>query len=207
MSRAQTLAGLGLGLCLAGIMAAGAAEDVKGDPAQAVPVVEKLCAACHGLDGNSPISNIPKLAGQHPEYLLKELKAYQAEHRVSAIMAPLAKQLGEDDLANLAAYFARQKPAPGTVSRPELLALGKKLYLDGNSKSGVPACDGCHEEDGSGSKRFPRVAGQHVDYTLEELKRYAAGQRAYGTKLMRTVAERLTPEEAQALAQYLASLK
>lgn len=205
MNHTQTFTGLSL--LLAGMVAASAAEDVKGDPAKAVPVVEKLCAACHGLDGNSPIANIPKLAGQHPEYLLKELRAYQAEHRASGIMAPLAKQLGEEDLANLAAYFARQKPAPGTVSRPELLAAGKKLYLEGNPKTGVPACDGCHEEDGSGSKRFPRLAGQHVDYTLEELKRYAAGQRNYGTKLMRTVAERLTPQEAEALAQYMASLK
>lgn len=196
----------GLALFLAGMTLPLAGPTPSGDPAKAESIVAASCAGCHGTDGNSPVANVPKLAGQHADYLLKELKAYQQEHRPSAIMVPMIKPLADDDLANLAAYFARQKPAPGTVSKPELLALGKKLYLEGNPKSGVPSCDGCHEEDGSGSKRFPRVAGQHVDYTLEELKRYAAGQRAYGTKLMRTVAERLTPEEAEALAQYLASL-
>lgn len=184
-----------------------AAPALKGDPAKGKALASETCAGCHGVDGNSETTTFPKLAEQHAVYLLKELQAYKAEHRISEIMAPMTNPLNEQDMIDVALYYASQKAKPAEVTKPELLAAGKKIYLEGNSKSGVPSCDGCHEEDGTGSAKFPRVAGQHVDYTLEEMKRYASGKRNYGTKIMRTVAERLTPEEAEAVAQYMASLK
>jgi cytochrome c553 len=87
-----------------------------------------------------------------------------------------------------------------------LLPLGKKVYLEGNSDTGVPSCDGCHEENGAGSARFPRIAGQNVEYTLEQFRLYTTGKRPFGKKVMRTVAERLTEKEARAVAEYMASL-
>jgi len=194
------------GLALAASLTV-AAPALNGDPARGKTLATETCAGCHGVDGNSETTTYPKLAGQHAVYLLKELQAYRTEHRISEIMMPMTASLSEQDMSDLALYYAGQKPRPAEVSKPELIALGKRIYLEGNTRSGVPSCDGCHEEDGSGSAKFPRVAGQHVDYTLEELKRYASGKRNYGTKIMRTVAERLTPEEAEAVAQYMAGMQ
>jgi cytochrome c553 len=183
-----------------------AAEKIKGDPGNALPIVTEACASCHGLDGNSPVPNFPKLAGQTPEYLLRELKEFKQEHRQSEVMAPFIAKLTDQDMANLALYFAAQKPTPAEVTKPELIALGKKIYDEGIPASGVPSCEGCHGENGAGSVRFPRIAGQSVEYTLDQIKLYATHVRKHGMKLMRVVAERLTEQEAEAVAQYLASL-
>jgi cytochrome c553 len=183
-----------------------ASEKIRGDPSKALPIVTEACAACHGQDGNSPIPNFPKLAGQTPEYLLRELREFKLEHRQSEMMAPFIAKLSDEDMANLALYFAAQKPIPAEVTKPELITLGKKIYDEGNPDSGVPSCEGCHGENGAGSTRFPRIAGQSVEYTLEQIKLYSAQGRKHGMKLMRVVAERLTEQEAEALAQYLASL-
>ena len=190
-----------------GITFAIAAEKVVGDPAKAESIVTEACAGCHGQDGNSPVPNFPKLAGQTAEYLLREMKEFKQEHRQSEVMAPFIATLTDQDMANLALYFAAQKPTPGEVTKPELLALGKKIYLEGNPDSGVPSCDGCHEEDGAGSDQYPRVAGQNVEYTMEQIKLYATHVRKNGKRVMRIVAERLTEKEAEAVAQYLASMK
>ncbi|MDP2786506.1 MAG: c-type cytochrome [Pseudomonadota bacterium] len=165
-----------------------------------------VCAGCHGADGNSVATTFPKLAGQQKKYLLKELKDYKNGKRVSEIMAPFMATLSEDDLAELAAYYAKQKPAPGVVGDPALLALGKALYLKGNSKTDVPSCDGCHDENGNGDGKFPRVAGQHVDYTLDQFRLYAAGRRTNGARVMQAVAERMSEQETRAVAEYMASM-
>lgn len=170
-------------------------------------LVTETCVGCHGVDGNSPIPAVPKIAGQQKVYLLNELKFYKEEKRHSDVMTAMVASLNDDELAGLAAYYSAQTPSPGEVTKPNLLALGKRVYLEGNTKSGVPSCDGCHEENGEGSKKFPRVAGQHVPYVLEELGRYATDKRNSGSKVMRTVAERLTKEEAEAVAEYMASQK
>ena len=196
----------GLILCAGGAALSFAADSVKGDPAKAAPIVESQCAACHGMDGHSPIPNFPNLAGHHPEYLLHEMREYKQYHRDNEIMSPLVQPLSEADLANLALYFAAQKPRPADVTEPDLLPLGKKIYFEGNPASGLPACDGCHEADGAGSERFPRVAGQHREYTLEQFRLYASGKRKHGKKVMRTVAERITEQEAKAVAEYIASM-
>lgn len=170
-------------------------------------MVNETCAGCHGPDGNSTVPDFPRLAGQQKTYLLREMLDYKEGRRQNDVMVPLMTQLGQEDMNKLADYFASQKPAPGSVTKPELLALGKRIYLEGNTKSGVPSCDGCHEENGEGSKKFPRVAGQQATYTLGQIEQYASGKRSNGVKVMRTIAERLTKEEAQAVAEYMASLK
>ena len=193
------------------VMAMGLGYAALGTTAPPDPKVERLasetCGGCHGADGNSAVPEFPKLAGQQQVYLQRELADYKEARRQNDIMAPMAASLSEDDMAKLAAYYAAQKPAVGTVSKPDLLALGKRIYLEGNTKSGVPSCDGCHEENGEGSKKFPRLAGQHVAYTLDQIAQYASGKRSNGVRVMRTIAERLTKEEAEAVAEYTASLK
>ncbi len=197
----------GLALGLASFALAYAAPPLKGEAEKAIPIVTQHCANCHGLDGNSPIASFPRLAGMNPQYLLRELREYKSEHRVSELMQPMVAALSEQEMINLALYFAAQKPVPASVTRPELLVLGKRIYFEGNDETGVPSCAGCHEEDGLGTERFPRVAGQNPEYVLDELKRYASGKPRYRGKVMRTVAERLSPKEAQAVAEYMASMQ
>lgn len=196
-----------IALALAGGMAtSNAGPAIKGDLAKGEALMAERCAACHGPDGNSPVPNFPKLAGQHPEYLLHELNEYKEHHRDNEMMVPMVEGLSDEDMADLAVFLAAQKPAPGTVTDPSLLPLGKKIYLEGNPDTGVPSCDGCHEEGGEGSSRYPRIAGQNVEYTLEQFRLYTSGKRQFGKKVMRTVAERLTEQETRAVAEYMASL-
>jgi cytochrome c553 len=178
-----------------------AADEIK-----AASLANDVCGGCHGADGNSVAPVFPKLAGQQKVYLLRELKDYKSGKRVSEIMAPLVTSLSEEDLSNLAAYYAKQKAAPGVAGDAKLLSVGKNLYLKGNSKTDVPSCDSCHEEDGSGSGKFPRVAGQHVDYALDQFRLYATGKRTNGARVMQAVAERMTEEETRAVAEYMASM-
>lgn len=177
-----------------------------GDASKAISLAGNLCASCHGEDGNSAIPNFPKLAGQQAVYLLRELKDYKSGKRQNEVMGPLVSGLSDEDLANLAAFYASQKPAPGTVTEPSLLPVGKTLYLKGNSASDIPSCESCHEVDGSGSGKFPRVAGQNVEYLLEQFRLYAAGKRNNGTRVMRTIAERMSEKETRAVAEYMASM-
>ena len=134
-------------LALSVAWSAFAAPPVKGDAKKATTIVTQVCSACHGPDGNGispPNPDYPKLAGKQPEYLLKQLKDFQAGKRKNDIMAGMVASLSPDDMANLALYFAAQKNKPNVVNNPELLEFGRKFYTDGNPDQGVPACAGCH---------------------------------------------------------------
>jgi cytochrome c553 len=199
-SRKITAAAIGLigGFWLAGFAAA--------SDSTAIRLAHDVCAGCHGADGNSLVPSFPKLAGQQKVYLLRELKDYRSGKRVSDIMAPFVAELGDGDLEQLAAYYAKQTPAPGIVNDPGLLAVGKSLYLNGNSANDVPSCESCHEADGSGSGKFPRVAGQHSEYALDQFRLYATGKRTNGARVMKAVAERMSEKETRAVAEYMASM-
>ncbi|MBI5330527.1 MAG: cytochrome c4 [Betaproteobacteria bacterium] len=190
-----------------GLACAASAAPGKGDAAKGAALAAQSCSSCHGPDGNSAVAAFPKLAGQQEQYLAREMKDFKEGRRESEVMAPFLVSLNDQDLADLAAFYAKQKPAAAKGGDAALIKAGKKLYLEGNSKSGVPSCDGCHEEDGTGSKKFPRVAGQHVDYILEQMRLYAAGKRKNGVKVMLTVAERLTEQETRAVSEYMASME
>ncbi len=192
--------------CTAILVASVAQAEVKGSAEKAAPIVNSVCIACHGADGNGPVPNFPRLAGQTADYLLKQLLDFKNNKRQNEIMSPNAANLSADDMANLAVFFAGQKAIPAPVGDPTLVAKGKKVFDEGNTVSGVPACSGCHGPAGAGSPLYPRIAAQHVEYTLDQIKQFATGKRKNDKRLMQTVASRLSEEEAQAVAQYLASL-
>nr|WP_207162339.1 c-type cytochrome [Thiocapsa imhoffii] len=180
----------------------------RGDPAIGETIAQQVCVACHAPDHRipSPIPKTPVLAGQHEGYLVKQLRDYRDGKRSSGLMLGFLDGLEAEDFPHVAAYFASLPPGPGVVTDPSLLELGRELYLDGNPERGLPACAGCHGDEGEGSRRFPRLAGQNVDYTVEQMRRYATGERTNDRGLMQTVADRMDEQDILAVAQFVASL-
>jgi cytochrome c553 len=186
---------------------AGAADF--GDPAMAHPIANQICAVCHGADGNSPLPMNPRLAGQHPEYLLKQLNEFKSGSRNNAVMMGMVAGLSVEDMRNLAAFYAAQKPGETAANDKELVAQGRKLFRAGNAAIGVAACAGCHSPNGAGiPSQYPRLAGQHSEYVVAQLKAFRAGERANdANNMMRAVAARLTDKEIAAVAEYLSGLR
>ncbi|MCZ2441229.1 MAG: cytochrome c4 [Burkholderiales bacterium] len=175
--------------------------------ADAPEVVQTVCSACHGVDGNSVAPTFPKLAGLQAAYLEKQMREFLSGKRKNEIMDASLPALKSADLTVVAAYYAEQKPAGGTVSDEKLAAAGKVLFDDGNTTSGVPACSGCHLPTGAGNERYPRLAGQHATYTAAQIQAFKAGTRTNDkARVMRAVAARLTDEEIAAVAEYIAGL-
>lgn len=187
---------------------------VKGDPAKAQQVVTQVCAACHGVDGNSAIPANPSLAGQHPEYTLKQLLNFKPRdgkpaERNNAVMGGMVANLTAEDMSNLAVYFAGQKPKPRAARDPEAVKLGQAIYRGGILSKGVAACASCHSPNGAGMPaQFPRLAGQHAEYTALQLKGFRSGERANDpNRMMRAVAARLSDKEISAVAEFIAGLR
>jgi cytochrome c553 len=187
---------------------------VKGDPAKAQQLVTQVCAACPGPDGNSAIPANPSIAGQHAEYVFKQLTNFKAEagktaERPSPVMTAMVANLSRDDMANLAAYFASQEAKPREARNPELVKLGQTIYRGGVISRGVAACASCHGANGAGvPAQFPRVGGQHAQYTSDQLKAFRAGARANDPNhMMRTIALKLTDREIDAVSQYIQGLR
>jgi cytochrome c553 len=191
------------------LLAGPAVAGVGGDAAKGQSIAGGVCAACHGPDGNSPIPANPVVAGQHPEYLYKQLQNYKSGERKNPIMNGIAASLSEQDMRNVAAYFASQQPRPGSASDAKLVTTGQKLYRGGNSATGTAACAGCHSPDGVGIPvQYPRLKGQHNEYTVAQLKAFRAGERSNDPgSVMRTIASRLSDQDISALAEYVSGLK
>ncbi len=203
---------------LAAVMIAGVLMTsltyAQGDPAKAQQIVTQVCAACHGADGNSAIPVNPTLAGQHPEYLLKQLMNFKSQggkpaERVNAVMGGMAAPLSAEDMGNLAAYFAGQKPKPRAARDPELAKLGQSIYRGGIVAKGVAACAACHSPNGAGiPSQFPRLAGQHAEYVAAQLKTFRSGERANDpNSMMRMIAAKLSDKEIAVVAEYIAGLR
>lgn len=194
---------------LSSLFVAGGAFAAAGDAAKGQPIVDKVCGACHGADGNSTSPIYPNLAGQHPEYINKQLNDFKAGARKNATMAPNVTNLSQQDMLNLAAYFSSQQPKARMAKDAALVAEGQKIYKGGNPGSGVPACASCHGPAGSGIPvQFPRVAGQHSKYVLSQLKNFRSGDRANdGGKMMQVIARKLTDREMLAVAEYISGLR
>ena len=165
------------------------------------------CVACHGASGNSTITQNPKLAGQHAAYLQKQLHEFKGPGRNNAVMTAIAKALSDEDIRNLAAYLDQQKPAPGAARNKNTVEFGKKIYRAGIAEKNVPACAGCHGPNGAGiPAQFARLAGQHQDYTVAQLTNFRTGARANSAQ-MTAVGKRMSDDEMQAVADYIAGLK
>ncbi len=187
---------------------------IKGDAAKAQQIVTQVCAACHAADGNSAIPVNPNLASQHPEYTYKQLMNFKSQggkpaERNNAIMGGMVANLSDDDMKNLAAYFASQKAKPGVARDAKLVKQGEAIYRGGVAAKGVPACASCHSPNGAGMPaQFPRIAGQHVDYTSSQLKAFRVGQRANDVaQMMRGVAAKMSDQEIAAVSEYIAGLR
>jgi cytochrome c553 len=165
-----------------------------------------VCAACHSIDGSRGSPLQPILQGQHPEYLVKQLTEFKAGKRVNAIMQGFAATLSEDDMRNVAAFYASKSAKPGFAKHPELVALGEKVYRGGIAERNIPACAGCHGPTGSGiPAQYPRMAGQHAEYTEAQLNAFRGGVRQNSAQ-MTGIAAKLNDREIKALADYVAGL-
>lgn len=198
-------------VAVAGILVAASAHAetaAKGDPAKAQQIVTQVCAACHGADGNSTSSANPKLAGQHAEYITKQLKDFKSGERKNPVMSGMVANLSADDMLNLGAYFGEKITKAGAAKNKELVAEGQKIFKGGNAASGVPACASCHGPSGAGIPvQFPRLGSQHADYVLTQLKTFRSGERANdGGKMMRVIAAKMTDQEMKAVAEYISGL-
>ena len=167
-----------------------------------------LCGSCHGVDGNSLMAMNPKLAGQSSRYMVKQLQEFKSGARESAIMASMVLSLSDQDMEDIAAWYSSQQPTIQGAN-PESIELAERLYRGGNSEIAVAACSACHSPTGKGNAPagFPLLSGQHAEYTLQQLKNFRSGARQNdGSAMMRTVVERLTDKELEALANYVSGL-
>lgn len=204
--------------------AAPAAEKPAEKPAEKAPAkpdlnkaretATQVCAACHNADGNSVIPTNPKLAGQVPEYLHKQLRNFKSvdgkpAERANPVMGGMVAALSDDDMKGLAQYYADQKAKPGQAKNQATVELGQKLYRAGDAGKGVPACAGCHGATGAGlPAQYPRLAGQHAEYTETQLKSFRAGERANdANKMMRMIALKMTDADIKAVSDYIAGLR
>lgn len=184
------------------------AKSAKGPNMGAAEKTAKtVCAACHGADGNGVITLNPKLAGQHPDYLTKQLHDFKAGKRANAVMLGMVANLSDEDINGLANYFATQTPTLGKAKSNGKGSLGEKIYRGGIAATNVPACAACHGANGEGlPKRFPRISGQHADYTAQQLKIFRTSERA-NAPMMQVIATKMTDAEMQAVADYIQGLR
>lgn len=201
---------LPLGLCLITLLI-----HISNGMAQTLTSAQQTiitgCAACHGGDGNTTVSQWPKLAGQHTDYFIKEMQDFQKGaqgHRYSTIMSPLVINLNAEDIQALAQYY-ENLPTKIGAAQADFVKLATKLYQGGDRNRGIPACSACHGPAGEGNPlaKFPRLSGQNSEYTRTQLYAFKQGTRSNDPAgMMRTIASRLTDSEIQALSSYISGL-
>jgi cbb3-type cytochrome c oxidase subunit III len=187
--------------------AAAPAKAAKPDLAKGEANFGAACAACHGVDGNSGTPAYPKLSQQHPEYLVKQLQEFKSDKRNNAVMKGFAAALSDEDMKNIAYWVTSKKAKPGFAKDKESVALGERIYRGGIADRQVPACAGCHSPNGVGiPSQYPRLAGQHADYSIAQLTAFRDGVRKNSTQ-MTQVAAKLNDREIRAVADYVAGLR
>lgn len=193
----------------------GAAAVVKLDPAKGATLYDggdaarglPACVSCHGAAGNSTIAANPKLAGQVSNYVYKQLVEFTGPTRAHPIMTTYAKMMTDDEKKNVAAYLAAQAPKGGAAKNKDTLELGRKIYRGGIAERGVAACASCHGAAGAGVPiQYPRLAGQHQDYSVAQLVAFRTGARKNSVQ-MTTLAQRMSDDEMKAVADYIVGLK
>jgi cytochrome c553 len=181
----------------------GDAFYTNGDATRNIPA----CVSCHGAAGNSTITQNPKLSGQHAAYLHKQLVLFANGVRNNPVMSPYAKAMTDEEMRNVAEFLSVQAPKPGAARNKETIDLGKKVFRAGIASKNVPACAGCHGPGGAGiPSQYPRIAGQHQDYTVAQLIAFRTGGRANNAAMV-AIAQRMSDDEMKAVADYIAGLK
>jgi cytochrome c553 len=190
------------------------AQGQAPDPAQAKQIAESVCAACHGIDGNSMLPDNPKLAGQIPAYLYKQMRDYssidgQPPARENAIMNAMIAAVDDDGMRALSAYYAAQKLEPEAARNLDTLELGQDIWRGGIAAKGVPACAACHGPAGAGiPNEYPRLSGQFAEYTFMQLRAFRDGIRSNDqSEMMRMIALKMTDAEMRAVADFSAGLR
>ena len=181
--------------------------SVKVDSAAGGAKYDAVCASCHGAGGNSGTPANPKLAQQHPEYIVKQLQEFKSGKRPSPIMQGFAAQLTDADMKNIGAYVGSQAAKPGFARDKDLVASGEKIYRGGIANKQVAACAGCHSPNGAGvPSQYPRLGGQHADYTASQLTAFRDGARKNSAQ-MNAIAAKMNDREIRAVADYIAGLR
>lgn len=201
---------LSLLLISGGLQAQGQTPDL----AKAQQTAETLCVGCHGADGNSPAAPNPKLAGQLPDYLYKQMKEFKSWDgkpavRENAVMGAMIAGLEDGDMKAMAQYLAAQTLQPAQAANVDTIELGQSIWRGGIAAKGVPACAACHGPAGAGMPaQYPRIAGQFAEYTFDQLKGFRDGIRKNDpNEMMRVIALKMTDPEMKAVADYAAGLR
>ena len=204
-----TLGSIGASLLFAASVAAAAEAAkpaAKPDLAKGQATSTNVCAACHTSDGSRGSPANPILQGQHPGYLVKQLTEFKSGKRANAIMTGMASTLSDDDMKNVAAFYTSKQAKPGFAKNKDLVTLGEKIYRGGIADRSIPACAGCHSPTGAGiPAQYPRLAGQHGDYTEAQLVAFRGGVRNNSAQ-MTGVAAKMNDKEIKAVSDYIAGL-
>ncbi|MGB7502575.1 MAG: c-type cytochrome [Azonexus sp.] len=183
-----------------------ALADARADQVRAEEIVAGRCFMCHGMEGESASPVFPRLAGQHAEYVARQLADFKSGKRKSETMKPQAEELAPAEMKALGEFFERKKAVATKPANTEILAVGRYIFDKGNSFSGLPGCATCHGAKGHGTSQLPRLAGQHPRYIEDQLKQFGKRERTNDNAVMHTVASKLTELEAHAVAEYIATL-
>lgn len=178
------------------------ADDMK----RAEEIVQGKCFVCHGADGESSSPVFPRLAGQHARYIERQLADYKSGRRKSSAMQPMVEDLTPADFKALGLYFESRKPQAHAVADPELAQVGRFIFVRGNPYSGVAACSSCHGAKGGGTETLPRLAGQHAQYTENQLKAFNKRERTNDNAVMHAIASKLSELELKAVSSYISGL-
>ncbi|TCS99396.1 cytochrome c553 [Tepidimonas ignava] len=198
----RLVAALGLGVVVGGAQAQSTDPLVVGEV-----IARDRCAVCHGPCGQGVAANFPRLAGQNPQYLANQLKAFARGERKDTAMTEKVKGLSDSDIEAVAEYYARQKPGHTPSGDELLLAVGRFVYERGNRHSGLPPCATCHGPGAAGTTELPRLAGQHPQYIVRQVQAFKERGGSRDNAIMRVMSHRLSELELEAVAAYLGNLK
>lgn len=173
------------------------------DAARAEKIVSGSCFLCHGENGESSSEIFPKLAGQHANYIAKQLENFKTGKRKSTAMADMSSRLSAEDMVALGAYFESKKSDPESIKDPDLANVGRYIFHTGNKFSGVPPCASCHGNDGLGTANLPRLAGQYASYIETQLKLFSQRERTNDNAVMHSIVSNMSPLEIAAVAEYV----
>lgn len=199
--RVLTKSLLALATALAGLPA------LAHDAARAEEIAQGQCFVCHGLEGESSTPIFPRLAGQHAQYIARQLADFKSGRRASAVMAPMVRDITAAEMEALGRWYESRPVRAHPPSDPALLAQGRAIYEQGLSGRSVPACKKCHGPGGEGTEELPRLAGQHATYLENQLRAFSKKQRTNDNALMQNIAARISDAELRAVSSYLSGLK